>query len=111
MNTRLNKTQKYAIQWLMSEGKDSAEIVSELKLPSKPVNNFIAKNNKATSDSSIKTTSGPITSKDLMIRHTNTKQTNNVAVMTKEASEVADDFKKNITKQEQRHSNNIHNIS
>ena len=30
---RLNKSQKYAIQWMVSQGHDVTQIVKELKIP------------------------------------------------------------------------------
>ena len=108
---RLSKTHKYAIQWLVSQGKETNEIVNELKLPAANVQNFIEKNSIAQQKSTLKTKSGPIKSKDLMIRHTSSKNTNNVAIMTKEASEVGDEFKKNSVQSEPRHLQNIHKIS
>ena len=93
---RLNKTQKYAIQWLLENGHSVEQIIKELKLPEKTVSNFVEKNTKASDKNAVKTTSGPVTSKDLMIRQTSSKGDHTVAIMTKEASEVNDEFKKKL---------------
>ena len=108
---RLNKTQKYAIQWMTDNGHSVEEVVKELKLPEKTVSNFVEKHTKVSKESSVKTTSGPVNSKDLMIRHTSSKNDNTVAIMTKEASEVNDAFKKTSENTASRHSKNIYKIS
>jgi hypothetical protein len=59
----------------------------------------------------VQTTSSRIKAKDLMINKTAEKGTKNVAIMTKEASELADDFKKKLPAQSSRHSANIHRIN
>jgi hypothetical protein len=108
---RLNNTQKYAIQWLMHNDKSVPEIVKELKLPEKTVSNFVAKNSVATKEKTTDVKSGPVNSKDLMIRHTNSKNNNQVAVMTKEASEVNDANKKHPAFTEHKHNKNIFKIT
>ncbi len=107
---RLNKTQKYAIQWMVSQGQDVTQIVKELKIPADAVNKFIEKNCKPNDDNTVKTTSSRVKASDLMIHKTAEKGTKNVAVMTKEASEVADNFKKNVPTQPHRHTDAIHRI-
>lgn len=108
---RLNRSQKYAIQWMVQEGNDITQIVKELKIPTDEVNKFIEKNCKPNKENSIKTTSSRIKAKDLIINKTAEKGTKNVAIMTKEASEIADDFKKKLPAQSSRHSANIHRIN
>ena len=108
---RLNKTQKYAIQWLMHQNKSAAEIVKELKIPEKTVSNFMAKNTVATTEKTTNVTSAPVNSKDLMIRHTSNKNNNTVAIMTKEASEVNDEAKKKATQTNTKYNRNIFKIS
>jgi len=107
---RLNKSQKYAIQWMVSQGHDVTQIVKELKIHVDAVNKFIEKNCKPNDDNTVKTTSSRVKASDLMIHKTAEKGTKNVAVMTKEASEVADNFKKNVPTQSHRHSDAIHRI-
>lgn len=109
---RLNKSQKYAIQWMVSQGQEITQIVKELKIPTVEVEKFIEKNCNINKDASIKTTTSRATAKDLMIRHSESKRINNVAIMTKEASEMGDHFKKNMNNQTaiNRHADNIHKI-
>lgn len=89
----MKKETKYAILYLFGIGKSDEQISKELKID-------IADVKKTTKQSSnnpkIKTTSSKINSKDLMITQTSNKKINSVAVMTKAASEVNDDFKKKI---------------
>lgn len=108
---RLNKSQKYAIQWMVYKKNEISQIVKELKIPTDIVTKFIEKNCKNNDNNSIQTKSSRVKAKDLMISKTAEKGTNNVAIMTKEASELADDFKKKIPAQSSRHSANIHKIN
>jgi hypothetical protein len=89
----MNKETKYAILYLHSTGKSEEQISKELKID-------IADVKKATKQSSnnkkIKTTSSKVNSKDLMVTQTSNKKINSVAIMTKAASEVNDEFKKQI---------------
>ena len=89
---RLNKSQKYAINWLVSQEKEIQEIVKELKLQIKSVENYISKSVIAQKE--ILEKPAKITSKELMIRHTSNKNNNTVSIMTKEASEHNDESKK-----------------
>lgn len=97
---KLNKSQEYAVLYLMTQGKTEQDIVHELKISQESLKAFVEKNNKAQkkSESKIKTTTSPakLTSKDLMINTTSVKGTKSVSIMTKEASQVNDDFRKNI---------------
>jgi DNA-binding transcriptional regulator GbsR (MarR family) len=95
---RINKIQKYAILWLSSEGYDVDYIVSETKLSKTQITNTITEQNNKTAEKGLKTKTSPVNgsrSKNLMITETSNK-TRNVAVMTKEASQLNDDLKKNI---------------
>lgn len=94
---RLNKIQKYAIEHLLNQGKTGLEISKELSISKEDVEKFIEKHSKVTEDNSIPTTSAKVTSKDMMITQTQNKKTNNVAIMTREASEMNDAFKKTVT--------------
>jgi len=107
---RLNRSQQYAIQWMVNEGQEVTQIVKELKIPADDVNKFIEKNCKPNSNNAVKTTSSRVTSKDLMINQSSQKSTKNVSVMTKEASQVADEFKKKTPPQKHRHEDAIHRI-
>lgn len=93
---RLNKTQKYAIEHLLGNNKTSTEIAKELSLEIEDVEKFIEKHSKASKDTNIKTTSAKVTSKDMMITQTQNKKINNVAIMTREAAEMNDQFKKSV---------------
>lgn len=106
---RLNKTQKYAINWLASQDKEVSEIVKELKLQINTVQNYIDKhlNTQNTTDKNMSS----IKSKELMIRHTSNKNNNTVAIMTKEASEVNDEVKKNPVSKPSKTNKNIFRIS
>jgi plasmid maintenance system antidote protein VapI len=93
---RLNKIQKYAVEHLLNNGKTGPEIAKELSLPKEEVEKFIEKHSKATEETNIKTTSAKVTSKDMMITQTQNKKINSVAIMTREAAEMNDEFKKSI---------------
>lgn len=105
---RLNKTQKYAINWMVSQKMEVKEIVKELKLQIGAVERYIDKNleEQAKIQQKSEETQDVITSKDLMIRHTSNKNNNTVSIMTKEASEMNDEKKKKTSRassREQRH--------
>jgi transcriptional antiterminator len=97
---RTSKLHQYAIYWLNSQGSSIDSIATELDLTDKQVAKVLEKNNSVNETNNIKTNSSPVnsiktSSKDLMIRHTSAKKNNSVAIMTKEASEVNDQAKKN----------------
>jgi hypothetical protein len=95
---RMGKVQEYAVRWLNSQGSNNEQIAEELKLTEKQVARVLEKTNEVNKENSIKTNTSPvtkITSKELMIRHTSAKKNNSVAIMTKEASEMNDQSKKN----------------
>lgn len=99
---RLTKTETYAILWLNSQQTEAEEIAKALKLDIKQVVKVLEKNNKSTDKKSvIKTASESAAknskSKNLMITQTRDKKTNNVAIMTREASSLNDELKKNFT--------------
>lgn len=96
-----DNTTKYAILYLNSTGTAPAKIAKELGVSAKVVKEILKNNQipKEEPTSKIKTTSAPVNSKNLMIRETAVKGTKSVAIMTKAASEVNDDFKKQIPKQ------------
>lgn len=94
---RITKNLGYAINWLVSQNKTIEEISEELDLTVKQVKSYVEKHNLAnTKPLAVKSESTRIKSKELMIRHTSNKKINNVAIMTKEASEINDEFKKQI---------------
>lgn len=88
---RLNKTQKYAIQWLNSSGKTIEEISSELDIPVKQVGSVLEKNSNAGNEDKIPVATSKVGSiPNLMINETASKRNKGVAIMTREASEVHD---------------------
>jgi predicted transcriptional regulator len=96
---RITKNLSYAINWLVSQNKKPEDIAEELDLTVKQVINYIEKNNIiGTGNDKLATKSSKVKSKskDLMIRHTSNKKTNNVAIMTKEASEINDELKRKL---------------
>jgi orotate phosphoribosyltransferase-like protein len=86
---KLSKANFYAIQWLNSQGKSSTEIAQELNISQKQVESNITPQAEQSTDAS------KITPKNLMITQTSGKGTNTVAIMTKQASELGDELKKN----------------
>jgi len=92
---RINKITGYAIRWLSHDGNSVEDIANELDLSVKQVSNFLEKHNDQNT-SKLAITSAPVTSPDLMIRHTRDKKINNVAVMTREASMMNDAAKQKM---------------
>jgi DNA-binding transcriptional regulator LsrR (DeoR family) len=91
---KLSKSTSYAINWLYTQGKGVDYIADELDLQAETVQKYIEKNS-VQDKVELATKSKPVkSSKDLMIRHTRDKKTNNVAIMTREASAFNDDAKK-----------------
>ena len=94
---KITKNIAYAINWLLSQNKTPKEISDELNLTEKQIIAYIEKNNISKADNlATKSSKVKSKSKDLMIRHTSNKKVNNVAIMTKEASEVNDELKKKL---------------
>ena len=94
---KITKNLGYAIHWLSATKLSAEQIATELDLSTSQVTKFLSKSSETTelaTDTPIKTR--PIKSSDLMIRHTNSKNINTVAIMTKEASQINDASRKNI---------------
>lgn len=89
--SKLTKTQKYAIQWLHSTGSDVNTIAKELNITPVQVSTLVHKAEPPVITNSVH----PVSAKDLMITHTSGKKINSVAIMTKEASQIADESQKN----------------
>lgn len=89
---KLNKSQKYAIQWLHSTGLSVDGIATELNLNTDQVSSIVSQIEPKPQKIDTKS----VSAKDLMITHTSGKKINSVAIMTKEASEVADEIKKKM---------------
>lgn len=99
---KLNKTQEYAILYMLSQNKTTPEIIAELKITEDSLTKFVEKNTKANASKDLKVKSSRVKSKDLMINTTSVKGNKSVSIMTKEASQVNDDFKKQIPQIESR---------
>jgi hypothetical protein len=90
--SRINKTTIYAIKWLNSQGHDVESIANELSVSKKQIEAHIdqPQPTQVAQEEPVK-----ITPKNLMITQTSVKKTNNVAIMTGEASMLSDHIKKN----------------
>ena len=94
---KITKIQQYAVLWLSSQSLDNQAVATETNLSVKQVDNIINKFTVDNSKSQINTTSGPAKAtsktKQLMITES-VGGRQNVAIMTKEASQVADEERK-----------------
>ena len=112
--SRINRTQSYAALWLNHLGWPVEKISNELEITDNQVLGVIKKEKEQGSSSAIKTASSSTStskSKHLMITDSANNK-NNVAIMTKEASALNDDFKKqNPPTTENRFSKNIFRIN
>lgn len=97
--SRLNKTQKYAIQWLNSKNYGIDQIANELNIDVKQIKSVLEKNTETSDKSNIKTTSSVAgdKKKNLMIMETSGKKNRSVAIMTKEASFKVDEMRNKST--------------
>lgn len=105
---RITKPQTYAALWLRDQGKTNEEIAEELSITTKQVAGVMSKHPQ---DLQPKQEVVTRTSKDFMIRKTSAKENNTVAIMTKEASEMNDEAKKNNLSRVKNNTSNIHRIS
>lgn len=85
---KLSKANTYAILWLNSTGLTADQIMDELGVTDKQVNNVLQQQQPNTPSN---TTADMINPKSLMITHTAGKKLNNVSIMTKDASALADE--------------------
>lgn len=92
--SRISKTQNYAILWLNYQGFEPIKIADELKLTEKQVTNILEKGvgDKTSKNSSIKTVKSSFDSKSKNMMITNKEK--GIAIMTKEASQLNDEVKK-----------------
>jgi hypothetical protein len=94
---KITKIQQYAVLWLSSQSLENQAIATETNLSVKQVDNIVNKFTVDNSKSQINTTSGPAKAtsktKQLMITES-VGGRQNVAIMTKEASQVADEERK-----------------
>jgi ribose 5-phosphate isomerase len=88
---KLNKVNTYAILWLNQSGHTAEQIVEELGVTEKQVSSVLADNVQPSS------TTSKTNAKNLMITHTSGKKLNNVAIMTKDASSIGDETRKQAT--------------
>ncbi len=95
MKKNLDVSDIYAIYYMVDNNYDIKTISKELGIGTKLIKDTI-NNRPKQKNESIPTTSSKITSKDMMIRETSAKRNRSVAIMTKEASEINDTFKKNL---------------
>lgn len=95
MKKKLEKTDIYAIYHLMDNGQDAKSIAKELSIGIKLVKDTISARPEIKNDK-IKTKSSKVSSKDMMIMETSVKGNRSVAIMTKEASQINDAFRKNL---------------
>ncbi len=96
--SRLTKEQTYSIKWLSSQGISSIEIATELSITEKQVQKILEKSTNSSDNPKIKTAKSPVSkSHDMMIRRTSSKNTNNVSIMTKEASQYNDQLKSSLS--------------
>lgn len=87
---RITKQSAYAINWLASQGASIDTISKELNIPKKQLENYIIKNSIQIKK--------PKNITDLAITRTRDKGTRSVAIMTKEASQLSDEFRKDMKK-------------
>lgn len=101
----LNKSQIYAILYLRDVNKLQTENISqELGISEERLQNFLD------TDYNQYTKVKKPTSKDLMITETSSKKNNSVAIMTREASEMNDETKKNRPASKRDQNPNIYRI-
>lgn len=91
---RLSKSDKYAIQFLHSEHKSIEEICSELDCTPSQVKKIIQSKLEEKKPTTAPTKTDK--TKNLMIRQTSAKKSNTVSIMTEPASQLSDEFVKNI---------------
>lgn len=99
--TRLNKIQKYAINWLHSTGNKTQEISKELKIKHELIEKYVEKNLEAKPTVFSKTNKKECVARfgedkkesktlNMMVTETAGKRTKSVCIMTKEASSLSD---------------------
>lgn len=96
---KINKLTTYAVLWLDSQSTSIEQIILETSLTKKQIQSILDKKSNSDSNTNkIKTTSDQASAKskvkDLMITESVGRR-QNVTIMTKSASEVADEARKN----------------
>lgn len=102
----IDNNNTYAVYYLTDSGMDPSKIAKELKLKVKDIKDILKNRELKNQSNNIKTKSSKVNSKNLMINETSGKGTKSVAIMTKAASEVNDEFKKNIDSTQSRTAKN-----
>jgi hypothetical protein len=87
---KLSKNNEYAIKYLINQGHNVEHIVKELGVTKSQVEKIITTTQTKTTPAKTDKT------KDLMIRQTSAKKINSVSIMTESASQLGDEFIKNI---------------
>jgi ribosomal protein L24 len=95
---KTDNTLKYAALYLDSQGKDIEDISEELGITIQKTKSLLKTQTtkKKNQKDSVKTVTSPVNSKNLMITQTEGKKIKSVAIMTKAASEVNDEFRKGL---------------
>jgi NCAIR mutase (PurE)-related protein len=97
--SKITKIQQYAVLWLSSQLVEEQIIATETNLSTKQISTILNKFKIDNPQNQINTTSGPAKAKSktqqLMITESVGKR-QNVSIMTKEASQVADEERKKI---------------
>jgi len=94
--SKLTKKDKYAIQYLYDQNSDAKYIAKELELSESQVKRFLTTLVPNTEEPKVEEQPKTDKTKNLMIRHTSDKKNNTVSIMTQGASQVGDDFYKNM---------------
>lgn len=95
--------QKYSILWLNSQNTSIDHIAKELSLTEKQIRSVIETTDQKTSTVPIaKSSASSSRSHNLMIRETAGKKTKSVAIMTGEASMINDEYKKQLSGDQQK---------
>ena len=94
---KLTKKDKYAIQFLHSQGSTDDYIAKDLGLDINQVKRFVKNNLKTIADeTAVSNESLKVDTKNLMIRQTAAKKSNTVSIMTQGASQIGDEFYKTM---------------
>lgn len=91
----LTKSDKYAIEFLHSQKKDTKDIAKELGCSVAQVKKVIASLVTNSTEQSVAETKTDKT-KNLMIRQTSAKKNNTVSIMTEGAAQLSDEFVKTL---------------
>ncbi len=93
--SKSNKTKEYAVRYLYDTMKmDAATIAKELKISVEDVNSVLQNAEPQEEESNDKSKTSK--AHQMMIRHTSSKKTNNVSIMTEGASQYNDSMRAKI---------------